>query len=324
MAIDVQDVVTQFGAHYKPGSDNQKNLRNMIYKPGETAQFFAPRPTDDTIWRGTLATLDRVVQPFQKTFTPISTIKFEPNQFPLYKLKINLQETPDDLEATYLGFLASIPELDRSQWPFVRWWLEQHVNLKKEEDLETEEYGKGVFVAPQDGVAGPAGSSMNGIRKVLQGYNAAGRLNLKNGPIDIGQIAEDPADFCTQVEDFVRAIPSLFRNKLDYIFMSPDLELRYKDGKDAKYNKNYAKDADLLTVNKFSNISVKGLESHRDMQLLWATLPANRIRPQKKAVLKDTMRLQVDIIQVKAHTEWWEALNYEVPEFVFTTAGDMA
>jgi len=49
MSINVTDVVTQFGAFYKPGSDNQKNLRNMIYKAVETAQYFQNRPTDDTI-----------------------------------------------------------------------------------------------------------------------------------------------------------------------------------------------------------------------------------------------------------------------------------
>jgi hypothetical protein len=61
-----------------------------------------------------LASLDRVVQPFQKAFTPIGTFKFKPNEFSLYKLKIDMQEYPDDLEATYLGFLADLPEADRS------------------------------------------------------------------------------------------------------------------------------------------------------------------------------------------------------------------
>jgi hypothetical protein len=51
------------------------------------------------------------VQPFQKAFTPIGTFKFKPNEFSLYKLKIDLQEYPDDLEATYLAFLANLPKL---------------------------------------------------------------------------------------------------------------------------------------------------------------------------------------------------------------------
>src|SRR5437868_454095 len=113
MAIIVTDVVAQFGAFYKPGSDNAKNLRSVLYNGIETAKYFQDRPTEDTIWRGNLASLDRVVQPFQKAFTPISDITFTPNQFDLFKLKIDLNIDPDDIEATYLGFLANVETADR-------------------------------------------------------------------------------------------------------------------------------------------------------------------------------------------------------------------
>ncbi len=239
MSINVTDVVTQFGAFYKPGSDNQKNLRNMIYKAVETAQYFQNRPTDDTIWRGTKASLDRVVQPFQKAFTPISTLTFKPNQFDLFKLKVDVEETPDDIESTYLGFLADLPEADRAKWPFVRYWLEQHIMPKKDEDLETAEYFKGVYATPTAGVAGAAGTSMNGLRKVIRSYNTAGRTNLGNGAILTGSPAAADVDFCTQVEEMAEAIPSLFRSRIDHFFMSKELELKYKRGKRTKYNINY-------------------------------------------------------------------------------------
>lgn len=325
MAIDVADVVAQYGAYYKPGSDNEKNLRNTLYKPSETAAFFSPRPTEDTIYRGNLASLDRVVQPFQKAFTPIGTFKFAPNEFPLYKLKIDLQEYPDDLEATYLGFLANLPEADRAQWPFVRWAVENHVKPRRDQDLEENEYFGGVYAAPGAGVAGAAGTSMNGIRKVIRAYNTAGRTNLGNGAIATGAAAADPADWCTQVEEFVRAMDKRLRSRVDKIFMSTELELRYRDGKDKKYNMTYAKDTDLQTINKFPGISVQGLESHEGSELIWATLSANRIMPQKKAALKDTMKVQQFAPRVVSfYTDWWEALNFEVPEFIVHNDQDLA
>jgi hypothetical protein len=324
MALDVAAVIAQFGAHYKPGSDNQKNLRNMLYKVVETAQYFSNRPTTDTIWRGNLASLERIVQPFQKAYTPIGDMNFEPNEFSLFKIKIDKEEFPDELESTYLGFLADMEEVDRAKWPFVRWWMEQHIMPKKDEDLEQNEYFGGVYAAPANGVAGAAGTAMNGIRKVIRGYNAAGRLNLKNGPIVMGPVAGDPADYCTQVEEFVEAIPSLFRKKLDFIFMSPENELHYKKGKRKKYNTNYQQASDLLTIEDFSNISVKGLESHSGSNLHWASIPANRIRPTKKAALANTMKVESAKRAVAAYTDWWEALNFEVPEFVFTNDQDLA
>jgi hypothetical protein len=325
MAINVVDVIAQFGAYYKPGSDNEKNLRNTLYKPSETAAFFAPRPTEDTIYRGNLASLDRIVQPFQKTFTPIGTFKFAPNEFALYKLKIDLQESPDDLEATYLGFLANLPELDRSKWPFVRWAIENHIKARRDQDLEENEYYKGVYAAPGAGVAGAVSTAMNGLRKVIRGYNTAGRTNLGLGAIVTGAAAADPKDFCTQVEEFVRSMDTRLRKRIDKIFMSNTLELRYRDGKDAKYNLTYAKDTDLLTINKFPGISVQGLESHEGSEMMWATLPANRIAPTKKGSLKDTMQVQQFAPRVASfYTDWWEALNYEVPEFIVHNDQDLA
>ena len=96
MSLTVTDVVSQFGAYYKPGSDNEKNMRNMIYKPSETAMLFQNRPTDDTIWRGTLASMSRVIQPFQKAFTALGNTTWKPNQFSLFNLKIDVEEYPDE------------------------------------------------------------------------------------------------------------------------------------------------------------------------------------------------------------------------------------
>jgi hypothetical protein len=323
MALTVTDVVTSFGAYYKPGSDNQKNLRNMIYKAGETASFFSNRPTSDTIWRGTFATLNRVVQAFQKAWTPIGTTTFKPNQFDLFKLKIDMQETPDDLEPTYLGFLADMEELDRSKWPFSRWMVENHIMPKKQEDLETAEYFAGEYVVPTPGTAGNAGESMDGLHKIIVDYNTAGRTNLTNGAISTGAPAASAEDWCTQVEEFAAAIPSQFRKKIDYIFMSLDLELKYKQGKRAKYGKdiNFL-DANsvsgMSTIEDYPNIKVKGLESMDGSDLIWATIPLNRIRPIKKASLADTMLVQQFAPRVVSlYTDWWEALNFEVPEFLF-------
>ena len=325
MAINVADVVAQYGAYYKPGSDNQSTLRNMIYKPSETAAFFQARPTDDTIWRGTLATLNRVLQPFQKTFTPISTTKFEPNQFSLFKLKVDLQETPDDLEATYLGFLAAVPDQNRAAWPFVRWWLEQHVMPKKDEDLEIAEYFAGVYAAPADGTAGAAGTALDGLRKIIRAYNTAGRTGNGTGAISTGAPASANVDFVKQLEDFAYAIPSQFRSKIDKIFLSKDLALKYRQGKRELYNRYYAQTSELETIEDFPNISVQGVESHTGSNLWWATIPANRIRPVKKQALANSFLVsQFAPRVVSAYSDWWEALGFEVPEFIFHNDQDLA
>jgi hypothetical protein len=329
MAINVADVITQFGAFYKPGSDNQRNLRNMLYASKETSMYFQDRPTEDTIWRGTLASMNRVVQPFQKAYTPIGTITFKPNQFDLFKLKIDLQETPDDLEATYLGFLAALPVVERASWPFVRWFLENHVMPKKNEDLELNEYYKGVYAAPTPGTAGAVSTAMNGVRRVIRAYNTAGRTNLGTGAIATGAPNADDAVFVGQIEAFVESIPELFRGKIDYIFMSKSLVTKYRRGKRAKYGslQNYLTGTgvdNLLTIEDYPTIQVKGLLSQSASNLIWTSIPENRIRPVKKGALENTMLVKEFAPRtVSAYTDWWEALNFEVPEFIFHNDQDL-
>lgn len=326
MAILVADVVAQFGSYYIANPANMKRLRSMLYQPMETAKYFQDRPSDDTVYRGVLSVLNRIVQPFQKKFTPIGAIDFKPNEFPLFKIKVDMSETPDDLEATYLGFLAAQPEADRKDWLFIRWLVEVHVMAKIDEDLENNEYFAGEHAAPADGVAGAAGTSMNGIRKVIRGYNAAGRLNLGNGPIQMGAIAADDVDFVTQVEEFADAIPRLFRPKLDGFFMSHELKTKYLRGKRRKYNQHYQQVGDLLVVEDYQNIKIIGLASMSaaESQMIWASIPDNRVRATKKAVLKDSMKIESAKRVVDLLTDWWEALNFEVPEFVFTNDQDLA
>lgn len=325
MAIDVSSVVTQFGAYYIANPDNMKRLRNMIYQPNETAKYFQERPGDDTTYRSVLSTLNRIVQPFQKAFTPIGTTTFKPNEFPLYKIKVDMEETPDDLEATYLGFLASLPELDRANWPFIKWLVEVHVMAKIQEDLELNEYFGGVYAAPTAGTAGAAGTSMNGLRKVIRGYNTAGRTNLGNGAIVMGAPNADPALFVDQIEAMADAIPSLFRSKIDGFFMSKENATKYLRGKRKKYNMNYAQSSDLLVVEDYQNIKIIGLQSisAANSNLIFATLPENRIRATKKAALANTMKIESAKRVVDLLTDWWEALNFEVPEFVFHNDQDL-
>lgn len=325
MSIDSSAVVTQFGAYYVAGSQNEANLRNMLYKAVETALYFKNRPTSDTIWRGTKASLDRIVQPFQKAYTPIGTLTFLPNKFDLFKIKIDVDENPDDLEPTFEGFLADMDDLDRAKWPFVKWYIENHLMPKKDEDLETNEYFSGVFAIPTPGTAGAAGTSIDGLRQVIRGYNTAGRTNLGNGPIVTDAAAADDVDFCEQVEDFVDQIPTPFRKKVDLVFMSIDNETKYKRGKAKKYGLQVSllDTKDKFSIEDYPSVSVKGLESHTGSDLMWTSIPDNRIRPIKKPNQGKMFKIESAKRLVSIFSDWWEALNFEVPEFVFHNDQDL-
>lgn len=324
MSIEVTDLITQFGAYYKPDGDNEKNLRSMLYKPAETGSFFKPLPTNATKWKGTFASLSRIVQAFQKAFTPISELKFEPNSFDLFKIKIDLSEMPDDIEETYVGFLADMSDIDRAKWPFVRYYIVNHVMPRKDEDLETNEYWDGVFAEPVANTPGAAGASMDGLKKIISGYNTAGRTGLKNGALALGAPPVDPKDYCTYVEEYVKMIPKVIRKKMDYVFMNDAAEILYKEGKEEKYNMHNTLDANLQTVKLFPNIKVQGLESMGDSPMIWSSPAENRIRPLKKAELGNTVKVESNRRLVDIFTDWYEVNQFAVPEFLYHTDQGLA
>lgn len=321
--LNVAALVAQFGAYYKPGSDNERNLRSAIYGTSRLASYFQDRPTVDTIWRGTLAELERIVQPFQKAWTPIANLVFTPNEFVLYKLKIDLEVFPDDIEATYLGFLGGLPELDRKNWPLIRYMIEKHAMGRKLKDMMLEYY-QGVYAAPGVGVAGAAGTAMNGLRKTIRDYNTAGKTNLGNGAIASGAAAADDADFCEQLEAWVEELPDEFKTEVDAIMISDALARKYRRGKRKKYNINYAQVDDLSTIEDQSNIRVVGDVAMNGSELWFTTIPDNRIRPIKKAAQGETMQVESAKRAVHIYTDWWEALNFEVPQFIFHNDQDLA
>lgn len=328
MAIEVEDVVAQFGAYYIDQGQNIAQLRTKMYQPSETAAYFQNRPTINTEWRSTLSQMNSVLQPFQKAWTPKGDLAFEPNSGQLFHIKIDNDETPDDLESSYLGFLDNIEDNDRANWPFVKWFIEVHIIPKSQEDYELYESFLGVFAAPTPGTAGATGTSMNGIRKVIRTYNTAGRTGLDNGPIATGALATDPSDFVRQVEAWADAIPYLFRNKMDFVFMSDSNATLYKRGKRILYGKDYnfinGAPSNLDTVEDYPNLTIARLQSMGTSNMIWGSPTINRIRPLKKSSLANTIRIESIKRTVSMFTDWWEALDFEVPEFIFHNDQDLS
>lgn len=320
MAIDIAQVIAQFGNYYIQNEDNMRRLSNMLYHADGTASYFQKRPTADTIFRCTMASLSRVVQPFQKGFTPIGTLLFKPNQFPLFKLKVDMQEEVDVLEPSYLGFMAALEDLERANWPIIRWLIEVHVMAKIKEDLELNEYWGGVFAAPAPGMAGDEGTGMDGLKKILDGYNTAGRTNMGDGPIVLGALPADDSDLVDYLEEFADKIPKLLRKKVDGIFIREDKVVNYIRGKRKKYNQHYAQSTDLKQIEDYPHIKIIGLDSMAadNTDRIWATIPQNRLHVQKKAGLKETMKIESEKRVVNMFNDWWEVLNFEVPEFIIT------
>lgn len=315
MSIVITDVISQYGAYYMNNGQNAADLMQKLHRPSATALEFGLRPTADTVIRKGTSAMDRVIQPFQKAFTPIGTLTVETNVISLFNLKIDKQEYPDDIVDSWLGFLEG-PGVVRSEWPFVRWMLEVHVIEQAKEDFELNEVWAGVYAAPTPGTAGASGTAMDGIKKIFT--NNSSKVQTVNSDA----IAASDADFCTQVEDWFAAIGATangkeYRKRMPKIYMNEDLHLKYRKGKRSKYNMNYAQDADLDKLIDFPGTSVMGLASMGTDETFWTTLPTNMIRPLKKQEFTNFQINEYSARCVSIYTDWWTVCSFVRMESVF-------
>lgn len=313
-AIVITDILTEWGAFYRAGGQGVKDLLTKLRQRSVTAQYFPTRVTENTIMEKAVADFARVLQRFQKGWTPIGTTTFTPTKIPLYKLKIDLQETPDDLEESWLGFLAD-NNLDRRQWPFIRWYLENAL-IKADEDLELNEIYKGVVGTITPGTATAAGASLQGIKAQLNAHHAAGNL----GTVTMGAVpTTDAEDFVDYVEDFINNIPRLLRRELDFLFVNEDLHDLFRDGMRAKYNTNYEQVADSrITKLRNDNINLVGLPSMDGSTRIWTTPKFNRQGGFKKPKNERIFEVEKVDRTVKAYTDYHKGYGFWIPQYVYS------
>jgi hypothetical protein len=296
-----------------------QSLYKRIYRPSKTASFFSVRPTSNTIWQLGSAELGRVLQSFQKAFTPLGDLTLFSNPIQLFKMKVDESVYPDDIAETWAGFLEG-EGVNRSEWPFVRWMIEEHILPKIQEDYEMNEVFAGVYKPPTPGTPGAAGASMDGILKLQNDLVSKGKIS----PIVNGTAPTTDEETVEYVESFIDKIDSKYRKLVDCIFMSEELELQYRRGKENKYNTNYAQAPDLDTVKHFPNARVVGLPSHNGSSRIWTSLPAARVRPIKKAALANALKVESVDRNVKMFTDWSEGLGFALPAYLFINDQELA
>jgi hypothetical protein len=327
--MDIQDIITEFGNHYRDGGQNVARLLRRPFISSQTEALFGLLPTDDTSYQLGKTELGRILQPFQAKWTPLGELKATPivlNQFPL---KVDLEMEPDAIETSWLGFLAD-SNLNRAEWPVVRYLVEQHVYGQIDEDYELNEIYAGKFIAPTTGVAGPAGTSMDGIRVILNRAAQAGKIT----PIVLGAIPTDPQAFCEYVEAFVALMSERYQSKAMEVCMNVTLARRYAKGYHAKYrlDTNATAPNPLIAGNgtqllrfpiEFTGHTVVGLPSMGSSAKIWATIPENRKRLTKKTVNTKTVRIESAKRQVAIYTDFYKGVGFPLLEAVFMNDQDL-
>jgi hypothetical protein len=316
--INPAAVIAEYGSYY---IDQGQNLQNLLLRPFNafgTRDAFTNVPTNDTQIRFSDVTVSEILQPYQDTYTPKGAVVFKPVTINLQQVKIDQQFNPNNLVYTWLGFLTS-NKTDRTQWPFTRWLIEVYLLNQLFDDMEMKAIFKGVKAAPGAGVAGNAVDIIDGVKKLINAAITAASIV----PIATGAPSIDPADWCTQVEEFVKAFPELYWTKNLTINMSRTLALRYVEGKKKKYNMYYAQESDLMSIANFPTMKVAGRASMIGSAKIWTTPLENCVFATKGFENANGFELEKVDRTVKVWTDFHIGLGFLLMDLVFTNDQDL-
>lgn len=309
MSIETTDIVKEYGAYYIDGGQNKSRLMRQLLFGRETTKYARTIKTDDTVYRLAGSSMTSVVQGFQKAFTPKGELKFVPNPIQLYKLKVDFSVYPDDIEDNWLGFLAD-HSLSRKDWPLIRYIMEEHLYKQIDNDMELNEYYKGVYAKPTDGTPGLNGASMNGLKYLLGGANINRLTGI--GPLDPGTIHD-------QVEAAVEQMKEEYQGQAITVGLSPKWARAFLKDKRSLGFYNITTPGEIDNKVDFSKATVQGIPSMIGTDDIWLTPQNNFLHITKKGENAGRVKVEEAKRCVDILTDWWEGLGFGFNELVYTT-----
>nr|WP_199079086.1 hypothetical protein [Pedobacter sp. ASV19] len=316
--MDISEVLAEFGEYYEKRPENKARLVKQLNVAAKTETLFTPIVTDDTIYRGAESQFSRVVQPFQIGWTPTNPLDMKPIEIRMFQQKVDLDEDPSKLEASWLGFLTG-PEVDPAEWPFIRWYIEVNLIPQIQEDIEMNEIFNGKYVAPTPGIAGAIGSGMDGIKTLINGFVTTG----KTSPIVMGPIpTSSNKDTYDYMELFADRIGTKYWGIPMQLGVSESVARKALRGKRDRYGQdNDFKGATNLIEE--TNISIVGLPSMNGSNKIFCTPAWNSIYLRKKTQNQKQFKIESIKRILSLYTDWWIGIGFNIPQIVFTNDQDL-
>jgi hypothetical protein len=316
--VDIADILLEFGTYYINSGQNMARLVKKLNRAAVTETLLTPMVTDETLYRGAESQFGRIVQPFQSKWTPLAGLKFVPVEIKLFNQKVDLDEEPHKLEASWLGFLTG-DDIDVKEWPFIRWYMEVHLLPQIPLDIEMNEIYAGKFVAPVSGEPGAAGTSMDGLKTIINRHVADGRMS----PIVMGAIpTTSNKDVYEYFESFADKIHKAYWKIPMVIGCDEAVARKFIRGKREKYGKDTDFNGTNTTIED-TNLSIMGLPSMDGAQKIWCTPKANVVYFRKKSQNMKNFKIESVKRILSLFTDFWNGVGFHIPEVVFTNDRDL-
>ena len=112
--MNVQEIIDAFGAYYENSGQNQTRVKKMLTQGLVTPGLCMPVKTDDTVFKLAKLSLQHVVQPFQKGWTPRNAAAITPNEIRLFHFKVD-EDIPNQTAIAVLDQIRVASERARKE-----------------------------------------------------------------------------------------------------------------------------------------------------------------------------------------------------------------
>lgn len=311
--LTTDKIVEEYGKYYEKAGQNRQRLVRALMTPSVTLEKNARRiPTEETIYKAADFTTSSVVQPYSHDFTPMGNLEFIPNPVYLRQVKTDVQIVPNEIEESWLGFLAA-NNCSIKDWPIVRFIMEEFLKNQIEQDRELKMVYNGVY-NPSDTERKPE-NCLDGIHKLLvDGAAAHYPINVIEG---IGELSADTV--FDQVENFNAKIPSRYFNEKLTLFMAPEMALEYLRNKREKGYYQIKGDEEIGYRIDFTNHTIFGSPAMAGTKHLWASVQRNLLWLTKRYQPVSNIQIQVFDRVVKLLLDWWEGLGFACNQMVWAS-----
>jgi hypothetical protein len=319
MALDITALVAEFGSYYQEQA-NMDRLKSQLRQGGEIMNLCKRISTKNKTHTIALVGKARKVQPWKSDWSPTDGGDMNPHTIIKHRMKVDEELQPDDHTLdTYLTFLEG-EGIDRSEWPFIRWYIEKEMLPQIIEDLELNELWLGEQATPAAGATpGAISTSIDGLALAIVSGLSAGYVNA----INTGALDATDSVFVEQMEDWAQAVPALYRNKKLVVHMSYANALRFQRG----YEDLYGTIANPIMANaaggmnlRYTNWNIVGLVGMGSSDRVWATNSGpggNIILLQNRIENMNNFKVEVAKRMVNIMTDFDLGIGFEDPRDVF-------
>lgn len=319
--MDISAIILEYGNEYKNDPKARQRLANALYNNNSAwDNFFTRIPTEATKEDWGMTSHDEVLQPYQEAWTPKGQVTAKPNPIQLFWAKADLEEVPDRLVKSWLGFLRESNIVDPTQYSFIRWWIENHIVPRIHQDRYLAWGYLGSYAAPTSGTAGAASTIGNGLRKIIRDHVTDSNITPWVG----GTFPTTASGMVDYVENFWKAVPEQYRMQpFDIAMRQANYDL-YVEGRRVKYNTNYPAEKVQASIWNYSNVNVVPFGNMGTSNLIYASQKSNRLLLQKGTVKKNLLKVESLKRQVFLFTDMHEGFGFDDPREVFINDQDLS